>query len=173
MSHDDSPLTGEERSGAVAWMARNGVASNLLMVIILLLGAIGLMQIMPSSATAIGDVRDLASHEEGKLGDPGYNVDFGAWYFARMLERFQTDDVSESISLAASAYNGGPPRLAKNLANKKSECVRVIVRVRPLSSKEKDQGREQIVNVDRTACSIQVRNPDADSREAPRSFTFD
>jgi kinesin family protein 3/17 len=64
-------------------------------------------------------------------------------------------------------------RMAKNLAGKKSESVRVIVRVRPLSSKEKDQGREQIVNVDRKTSSIQVRNPDADSREAPRSFTFD
>ena len=63
--------------------------------------------------------------------------------------------------------------MAKQLASKKSETVRVIVRVRPLSSKEKDQGREQIVHVDRTSCSIRVRNPDADSREAPRSFTFD
>ena len=51
--------------------------------------------------------------------------------------------------------------------------VRVIVRVRPLSSKEKDQGREQIVHVDRKESAIRVRNPDADSREAPRSFTFD
>jgi hypothetical protein len=64
-------------------------------------------------------------------------------------------------------------RRAKNLAGKKSETVRVIVRVRPLSSKEKDQGREQIVRVDKKTSSIQVRNPDADTREAPRSFTFD
>ena len=64
-------------------------------------------------------------------------------------------------------------RMAKQLASKKSETVRVIVRVRPLSSKEKDQGREQIVHVDRKESAIRVRNPDADSREAPRSFTFD
>lgn len=59
-------------------------------------------------------------------------------------------------------------RMAANLASKKSETVRVIVRVRPLSSKEKDQGRDKICTVDREKMSVQVRNPDADSREPPR-----
>lgn len=79
-------------------------------------GAVGLMQIMPATGKAIGDERGLLTHETGKLGQPEYNIDFGAWYFARMLERFRTEDVTETIKRAASAYNGGPTRLAHHLA---------------------------------------------------------
>lgn len=79
-------------------------------------GARGLMQVMPATGQAICDERGLAGHHTDKLAVPSYNVDFGAWYFARMLQRFETDDADETVRLAASAYNGGPTRLAKHLA---------------------------------------------------------
>lgn len=78
-------------------------------------GARGLMQIMPRTGQAIADERGLKDHGSDKLGDAGYNIDFGAWYFARMLERFATEDVAETILRAASAYNGGPTLLARHL----------------------------------------------------------
>lgn len=78
-------------------------------------GARGLMQIMPTTGQAIADERGLKDHASDKLGDAAYNIDFGAWYFARMLERFATENVAETIARAASAYNGGPTHLARHL----------------------------------------------------------
>ena len=61
-------------------------------------------------------------------------------------------------------------RLAKKLGSKKSESVRVVVRVRPLSSKEKQDGRELAVEVDRKSCQIVLSEPGGTN---PKSFTFD
>eukprot|EP00948_MAST-09A_sp_MAST-9A-sp1_P002300 g2300.t1 len=61
---------------------------------------------------------------------------------------------------------------------KKDECVRVVVRVRPISSKEVDDERvvvvtcEQDVN-DAHQGQISLKNPKADEREPPKLFTFD
>ena len=62
---------------------------------------------------------------------------------------------------------------ARKLANKKSETVRVVVRCRPMSSKEKQDGREKVVEVNRKSCQIFLRDPNADRRQDPKSFTFD
>ena len=62
-------------------------------------------------------------------------------------------------------------RMAKQLASKKSESVRVVVRVRPLSSKEKQDGREMVVKVDKKAGMILVKEPG--SSDPPKQFTFD
>jgi len=78
-------------------------------------GARGLMQIMPATGAIIADERGLAAHDADKLFDPAYNIDFGAWYLARQLGRFATDDAAESVERAAAAYNGGPTRLRRHL----------------------------------------------------------
>ena len=78
-------------------------------------GALGLMQIMPSTGRAIADERGLAGHDDDKLGVPSYNVDFGAYYFADMMRRFQREDADKTLRLAACAYNGGPTLLARHL----------------------------------------------------------
>jgi hypothetical protein len=72
-------------------------------------GAVGLMQIMPGTAGDIARWRGLEAPEPGDLRDPERNVDFGAYYAARMLERFGSGaDGDRSVELAAAAYNGGP-----------------------------------------------------------------
>lgn len=55
----------------------------------------------------------------------------------------------------------------------KSECIRVCVRIRPLSSKEKQDGRTYIVNADTKRASISIQNPESDAREPKKEFTFD
>jgi kinesin family protein 3/17 len=55
---------------------------------------------------------------------------------------------------------------------KKAECVKVVVRCRPMLGHEKEQQREIIVFVEEKEGSIQVRNPKITS-EKPKMFTFD
>jgi hypothetical protein len=53
-----------------------------------------------------------------------------------------------------------------------SECVRVIVRCRPLNSKELADGRQTIVEVDQKAAQVVLRAPSGGG-DAPKPFTFD
>lgn len=62
-------------------------------------GAVGLMQLMPATARALG-VPDS--------GAPAQNIHGGVQYLADLLARFKGD-----ISLAAAAYNAGPQAVAK------------------------------------------------------------
>ncbi|MCP9258198.1 Kinesin-like protein [Dirofilaria immitis] len=50
--------------------------------------------------------------------------------------------------------------------------VRVVVRCRPLSHTEREQGHRKIVSVDSAGNSVSVTNPNND-QEPPRIFTFD
>ncbi len=61
-------------------------------------GAVGLMQLLPSTATALG-VRNLR--------DPQENIFGGARYFSSLLSRFG------DVRLALAAYNAGPARVEK------------------------------------------------------------
>ncbi|KAG7385286.1 Kinesin-like protein kif3a [Phytophthora pseudosyringae] len=55
----------------------------------------------------------------------------------------------------------------------KSESVRVCVRIRPLSTKEVQDGRAYIVHANPAQGEISLSNPEADAREPPKKFTFD
>ncbi len=79
-------------------------------------GALGLMQIMPSTGKAIADERGLTGYAVERLAQPSYNVDFGAYYFADMMRRFDREDADKTLRLAACAYNGGPTFLTRHLA---------------------------------------------------------
>ncbi len=82
-------------------------------------GAVGLMQVMPSTGAAIAEERRLSASALERLAEPATNVDFGAYYLGQMLTRFGTEDPAETVRLAASAYNGGPTTLARHLAGER------------------------------------------------------
>ncbi|KAG5178547.1 kinesin-like protein [Tribonema minus] len=56
---------------------------------------------------------------------------------------------------------------------KSDECVKVVVRIRPLSRKEVQDGHSASATVDESRGEVCVKNPRADDREAPKSFFFD
>jgi len=65
-------------------------------------------------------------------------------------------------------------KFANELArNKQGECVRVVVRVRPLNTKEKQDGMEAVAIVGEANASVSLRNPEAPKSEMPKVFTFD
>lgn len=65
-------------------------------------------------------------------------------------------------------------KFARDLARSKAgECVRVVVRVRPLNSTEKQEGYEAVAIVDDQRASITLKNPNAAASEPPKVFTFD
>ncbi len=68
-------------------------------------GAIGLMQIMPSTAKEIARKSGLP-YASSQLYETGYNMQLGSLYLTQLLERFQG-----SYILSIAAYNAGPGRV--------------------------------------------------------------
>lgn len=65
-------------------------------------------------------------------------------------------------------------KTARQLArSKQGECVRVVVRVRPLSTKERQDGMREAALVDEGNASVSLRNPNASDAEPPKVYTFD
>ena len=56
---------------------------------------------------------------------------------------------------------------------KDPECVKVVVRCRPMSRREVEDNRQQIVSINIDTGEVTVRNPESDIKEAPKPFTFD
>lgn len=56
--------------------------------------------------------------------------------------------------------------------SKNFECVKVIIRCRPLSETEKKDSRTTIVQMDARVGQIVIRNPKIPD-EVPKTFTFD
>ena len=54
-----------------------------------------------------------------------------------------------------------------------SECVRVVVRCRPLSAQEHDEGRERVVEVDESGGAITLHAQRRHAGEPPKCFAFD
>lgn len=52
------------------------------------------------------------------------------------------------------------------------ECVKVIVRCRPFSQKEAQEGHSNIVTIDKKSATVMVNDPKTKS-ESPKQFTFD
>jgi soluble lytic murein transglycosylase len=64
-------------------------------------GAIGLMQLLPSTAKGIALNTGGTRFRVGDLYDPEINVRYGAFYLRRLLEKYGT------VELALAAYNAG------------------------------------------------------------------
>ena len=69
-------------------------------------GAVGLMQLLPSTAEEIA--RELRMDWPGDelLRDPSANIHMGTYYLTKLLRRFN------DLSVALAAYNHGPNRIA-------------------------------------------------------------
>ena len=66
-------------------------------------GAIGLMQLMPSTARAVARSLRLKRPRTRDLKDPNLNIRLGSRYLADMLKRYQGN-----AAMALAAYNAGP-----------------------------------------------------------------
>jgi soluble lytic murein transglycosylase len=66
-------------------------------------GAVGLMQLMPSTAE---ELAAAAGERRGDLTDPAVSLRLGARYLHRQLERFSDSPCAKELALAA--YNAGP-----------------------------------------------------------------
>jgi len=71
-------------------------------------GAIGLVQVMPSTGAKIAALLDEHRYSPRQLEDPGTNVRYGTYYFSKLLDRF--DGV---FPLAVASYNGGPHNMSR------------------------------------------------------------
>lgn len=77
-------------------------------------GAVGLMQLMPTTAEWIVERNKLKMISLDELKhDPELNIELGTWYLRHLLGQFE-DDVIISIA----AYNAGPGNVSKWLEEK-------------------------------------------------------
>jgi soluble lytic murein transglycosylase len=74
-------------------------------------GALGLTQLLPSTARSVAKSVLRVRYRRAFLYDPGVNARIGAAYLQRLIERF-----GGSLVYALAAYNGGPGRMASLLA---------------------------------------------------------
>ena len=70
-------------------------------------GALGLMQLLPSTAAELARRRRIAFTPAALTADPSLNLALGTDYLASLLARFGDD-----VPLAVAAYNAGPHRAA-------------------------------------------------------------
>jgi soluble lytic murein transglycosylase len=71
-------------------------------------GALGLMQLMPPTASAVAKQLGIQVSLASLTLDPGHNIRLGTAYLQDMLTRFDN-----CLPLAAAAYNAGPHRVAE------------------------------------------------------------
>ena len=56
---------------------------------------------------------------------------------------------------------------------KKSECVHVVLRCRPMNKKELQAGYKQAVDIDTKSGSVSIIDHGSGGKEEPKRFTFD
>lgn len=69
-------------------------------------GAVGLMQLLPSTARFIAKEPNPPSGDPDALTDPDVNINYGAWYLRYLMDR------TGSVPAALVAYNAGEHNLA-------------------------------------------------------------
>jgi soluble lytic murein transglycosylase len=82
-------------------------------------GAIGLMQLMPSTAQAIAKGLGDKDYNEQDLVNPEINIKYGTWYLASLKKEF-----NNTILLLA-AYNGGRGHVKEWIDNKQIDITQV------------------------------------------------
>lgn len=69
-------------------------------------GAVGLMQLMPSTGKWLATKIGADDHSDGNLRDPAFSIAAGTWYLHYLLNRYDGSTVT-----ALAAYNAGHARL--------------------------------------------------------------
>jgi soluble lytic murein transglycosylase-like protein len=69
-------------------------------------GAMGLMQLLPSTAKEVAARLNIRWTDERMLWDPMTNLEMGTFYLSTLLTRF------DNVEVALAAYNQGPNRIA-------------------------------------------------------------
>ena len=75
-------------------------------------GAVGLMQLMPTTARLVAKKNNIKYKRVSDLTKPELNVKLGSIYIKNMLDKFDNNRI-----LAAAAYNAGPGRIPRWLSN--------------------------------------------------------
>lgn len=65
-------------------------------------GAVGLMQIMPTTGQWIAEQQGIEDFDPSQLQDPQTNINFGCWYLASLSKEFDGQ-----VPLMVAAYNAG------------------------------------------------------------------
>lgn len=73
-------------------------------------GARGLMQLMPDTASFVAKDRSLRRRNKDKLFQPEFNMMLGQRYLTMLLE---SDDLEHNILYSTAAYNAGPRNMSK------------------------------------------------------------
>ena len=73
-------------------------------------GARGLMQVMPATASYISRDRSLYRRDRNKLYEPEFNMALGQQYVEYLLDK---EDVDANLFMLLAAYNGGPGSLMR------------------------------------------------------------
>jgi soluble lytic murein transglycosylase len=85
-------------------------------------GALGLMQLLPSTAHFIADRSGGTAFTTEDLSTPEINIAYGSWYLRYLLDRYGGDEV-----LALAAYNGGMGNVDRWVADARSRGERLDV----------------------------------------------
>ena len=71
-------------------------------------GAIGLIQVMPSTGARVAALLGEHRYSPGDLEEPAINLRYGIFYLSRLLDRFDGN-----FPLAVASYNGGPHNVSR------------------------------------------------------------
>ena len=86
-------------------------------------GAIGLMQLMPSTAQEIAEKLEFDNYSDDMLYDPDVNIRFGCYYLRYLSDRFQDD------TLVLASYNAGMGVVYKWLNNEKYSSDGELIKI--------------------------------------------
>ena len=85
-------------------------------------GALGLMQLLPSTAHFIAGRSGGTAFTTEDLSTPEINIAYGSWYLRYLLDRYDGDEV-----LALAAYNGGMGNVDRWIADARARGERLDV----------------------------------------------
>lgn len=100
-------------------------------------GAMGLMQLMPATAKETAKRAKVRYRSRNQLADPAFNIKLGSHYLAGLGRRYEGHRV-----LATAAYNAGPHRVKRWLAQRKDLPTDIWIETIPF-----DETRNYVQNV--------------------------